>query len=605
MTELNFIKSIKFKIPIIIVIIFIIPFLCIWWINYSSTTSTVIDNSGKIIQSKLKSVSLSVESVTQNIEDIGSECINDPEMQEYITSYLNTNKIEKKTYYRSLMTIYLLQKKVPIRNISSIYVFIDDNPYVFTIDAGKKELSVNEGQGAWAYRSFKKNFNGNTGWMIFDDSPLEGSSPNLAYAVTKTFNGTGNKQCTLLFVTSDSCFSKIFSDIDTDNSDIIASDFNNLVMLSNNTSSIGTNVLKNKRYCDVYQSGMTPGWYVKDINGTSSLVVYYRSDLTFWKYCQITPITQILGKESTQISMMIWILVLGILIAIFGGFVVSKYVVSPLGILIGGMRQVENGSFPQLKIRHKNDEISLVLNGFNKMVLKLNNLINEVYVQQILRKDAQLKSIQSQIDEHFLYNTLNSIMCAANEENAENTEEMLSMLSRYFRLNLSEGKSFIKISEVVTLMKCYLSLQKIRFNTKLSIRFNVDKSVEDMYVLKYLFQPIVENAVVHGMEEYMEHITITITFKQIGQNLHFEVHNDGKIIEPDDLATLKERIMSIDAVEGNSFALKNINAQIALTYGKEYGISISSSWQNGTAIGFIIPLKDNDADSSCDTNGGN
>ena len=196
-------------------------------------------------------------------------------------------------------------------------------------------------------------------------------------------------------------------------------------------------------------------------------------------------------------------------------------------------------------------------------------------------------------------------MCEANEENAGNTEEMLSMLSRYFRLNLSEGKSFIKISEVVTLMKCYLSLQKIRFNTKLSIRFNVDKSVEDMYVLKYLFQPIVENAVVHGMEEYMEHITITITFKQIGQNLHFEVHNDGKIIEPDDLATLKERIMSIDAVEGNSFALKNINAQIALTYGKEYGISISSSWQNGTAIGFIIPLKDNDADSSCDTNGGN
>lgn len=592
MKKLNWRRSIKFKIPIVIILVFIIPFLCIWWINYSSISSTVIENSGKIIQSKLKSVSFSVRSITQDIEETGLGCINDPEVQSYIVNYLNADAVGERAYYRSLMTIHLMQKKVLNRNIRSVYVFIDDIPFIFTIDAGRKELPIRGDYGKEAYESYRENFSGKTGWMNFHDCFADQNSPGLAYAATTTI---GQKRCTLVFPVTESCFSQILTEIDAEHGNIAIYDANDLLILNSDDAGISRKLLREVQEDAAFQ----PGWWIVEWEGASYMVAYYRSDLTYWKYYQITPMTEILGGESRPISMMGWILAVGIAVAILGAWFVSRNVVMPLEQLVSGMRLVENGKFPQLKVSRKNDEIGMVLNDFNKMVLRINNLINEVYLQQILRKDAQLKSIYAQIDEHFLYNTLNSITCEANEENAVKTEEMLSMLSRYFRMNLSEGKSFLKISEVVALMKCYLSLQKIRFGEKLSIRIHVEEGLENQYVLKYLFQPIVENAIVHGMEEYMEHITVTINLCREGNFLHFAVHNDGKIIEPGELAKIREEIRQTDTVEGKSFALKNINAQIALTYGKEYGLAISSTLKHGTTIGFTIPLRDSDRESTC------
>jgi sensor histidine kinase YesM len=589
MSRLKWTNSIRFRIPALIVLIIIIPFLLIWWFNYSSLTSTMIEYSGKVIQSRLKNMALSVEGITANIERFASGCIDNNDFKNEIYKYTQLNNKVERNLCRSKITLYLTQKKLENPYISTIYVIIDGSPTLITIDLGNKELSIESGEGKLIYEKCQKEVAGNKCWLLYNDYFSCDGGERLAYADSMIVSGIC---CSVIFVTQQNSFSRIFEDIDTDSGYAIACDFMGKTLLRSKNTDEGFDAANSPALECTFALAAFSDSYVAEIDGRPHLVVYYRSELSFWRYYQMIPLNEVLGSNSEQVSMTVLMLTAGVLVAAIGAVIMSKYVVNPLSGLVGGMKNIEQGHF--LKIREKNvkDEIWLLQSGFNHMAGKLNSLINEVYLQQILRQEAQLKNMQSQIDEHFLYNTLNSIMCKASEEGALKTEEMLKMLSRYFRMNLSEGKSFVSIEEIVLLLKCYLSLQKIRFGKRLDVSIKVDESLKGKYVLKYLFQPIVENAVVHGVEGFADNVSIMIAFENRDGKLYFWVKNSGRVIEEKELLRLRKSIEVKNKVEGESFALKNLNAQIAMTYGKEYGISIFSSENEGTIVNFTIPLRD-------------
>jgi len=255
------------------------------------------------------------------------------------------------------------------------------------------------------------------------------------------------------------------------------------------------------------------------------------------------------------------------------------------------MRGMENGELqPIAQVKPKN-EIGVLLQSYNHMIVELKNLIDEVYVQQLLRKQAQLKSLQSQMDEHFLYNTINTIYCEACREKADNSANMLVVLSKYFRLSLAKGQDKVGLDQIAELVRYYLQIQKMRFGPSLRCQIETFPDMDQYVALKYLFQPIVENAIVHGFEKKLGTYLIHIRFQRQEELLYFEVTDDGNGIEEEQLKQIIHDTSTSDKVEGDDYALKNLREQIRITYGEEYRIFIESQKGKGTKVYFTIPLE--------------
>ena len=596
MNRIKWYNSVRFRIPVTIVVIILIPFLLIWWYNYSLLVNNVLEHSGKVVLSNLKNISLSIEGVTNNVEQFAKNCGGDSSLTENLKKYIASSG-EDAQVARSNITINLNQKILFNSNIDSVYILIEGADCMLTNMRGAKEISVLQGNGKVIYDGYIDRLIGWSMWFTSVNYFGEGEEM-LSYSHTISL-GEGFGRCSLICNVRSARFSQIMSEIDTGGGYVLVCDFAGDVLIRSENADVESSIKESPEYRPAFGNMSLSDSYTTDKENVQYLVVYYRSGLTFWRYFQMVPMNYVVGSISSQIQMMFLILGFCIIVAMCGAVIVSRSVVRPLRGLASGMKKVEDGDlFPIRENKKKNDEIKLLANGFNVMVKKLKDLINEVYIQEIVRREAQLRAIQSQIDEHFLYNTLNSIMCSAHDENAKKTAEMISMLSRYFRINLSEGKSFVKVSEVLELINCYLFIQKIRFGRRLETELYVQPELYDRYVLKYIFQPIVENAVVHGFEDVTKNVKIEIILEGRDGLLYFEVKDSGIGMDATKLDELMKNIHSPHQVEGKNFALKNINAQIALTYGSEYRISIESEPLKGTSVSFTIPLRDTDKEET-------
>ncbi|MDB4867766.1 MAG: histidine kinase, partial [Cohnella sp.] len=169
---------------------------------------------------------------------------------------------------------------------------------------------------------------------------------------------------------------------------------------------------------------------------------------------------------------------------------------------------------------------------------------------------------------------------------------MIFGLSKYLRISLSEGKDFVTVQESAELLESYLSIQKVRYQDKFTVNMNImDPTILHCQVLKFVFQPLVENAIYHGLENKKGSGRLDITWRNIGQILYFEVEDDGIGIETAKLAELTEVLENDEVVGEQNFALRNMNTQIKLNYGKEYGLFIDSTLGVGTKVTLVIPLR--------------
>lgn len=589
-------KSVRFRIPVTIISIIIIPLFLIFNFYYVLLVNSVLEHSSRVIISNLKSISLRIEGVTNEVEQFARKCGKDSFLTENLKKYIYSSGTEKQVA-RSNITLFLNQEILHNRNIDSIYIVIEGSYRMITNLRGAKELSIAEGSGKKLYERYIKEQAGLSMWFSTVNY-LGRENEMLSYAHTISLTKE-SPRCSLICNVKPNRFSKLTSEVGTGGGFVLVCDFSGKVLLRSDGATNAVKIEKEPEYAQAFQNMALAGSYATAIGNVPFLAVYYRSGLTFWWYFRMVPRDYVVGSISNQIVMMIAMLGVCIIVAVFGAAIVSRSVVRPLRTLTVGMKKVENGELlPIQETRNRKNEINVLTNGFNMMVTRLNDLINEVYIQGIIRREAQLRAIQSQLDEHFLYNTLNSIVSSAHDENAKQTAEMIAMLSRYLRINLAEGKSLVTVRQVVELINCYLYIQKHRFGKRLKATILVQAELYDAYVLKYIFQPIVENAVIHSVEGRIDDVFIDIVMEKRDSLLFFEVKDNGIGMEEGKLKELLNNIHLPIKVEGKDFALKNVNTQIALTYGREFGISIESNPLKGTHVSFTIPLRDSDLEET-------
>jgi two-component system, sensor histidine kinase YesM len=253
-------------------------------------------------------------------------------------------------------------------------------------------------------------------------------------------------------------------------------------------------------------------------------------------------------------------------------------------------RLVEKGDFSaNVKVTSK-DEIGTLGMRFNQMVETIQRSINVEYRLKIKQKESELKALQSQIDPHFLYNTLDMIRWTARLENAMETSRLIELLSQIFRMNLNNGKTWVKVKEELVYIQNYLELQKSRLGDRLAYRLFVDEQVKDTFVIKQILQPLVENSIQHGFRNLPRQGIIQIRVFQQNDRLCIDVIDNGWGIQPKGTEEREN--------QHSGYALKNLTERLALAFGNQQGISFLET-DVGVWIRLDLPLvKDATADES-------
>jgi two-component system sensor histidine kinase YesM len=240
------------------------------------------------------------------------------------------------------------------------------------------------------------------------------------------------------------------------------------------------------------------------------------------------------------------------------------------------------------------DEITELGMSFNIMIGKIKELLDSKMKEQENLKKAELRALQAQINPHFLYNTLDTIIWMAEAKKTAQVVEIVSALSRFFRISLSKGMDWITIGEEVERTRSYLTIQKMRYRDILDFKIEVDDEVSENTILKLILQPLVENALYHGIKNKRQGGTIWVRAKRKNRDeILLEVEDDGIGFPPEKLTQLRAELDddSGDIKLESGFGIGNVNRRIRLYYGKPYGLSVRSEYNTGTCVTLVIPAK--------------
>lgn len=276
-------------------------------------------------------------------------------------------------------------------------------------------------------------------------------------------------------------------------------------------------------------------------------------------------------------------------------WMISGSISKPIHELYNMTQSIAEGNL-NVRVENKNvDEIAALGESFNIMTEKIKELLENSIEEQEALKKMELKLLQAQINPHFLYNTLDTIIWMAEGNKSEEVIDIVQALSSFFRTTLSKGNDMIAIRDEIEHIRSYLTIQKIRYRDILDYEIEADEDIMDDRVLKLTLQPIVENALYHGIKNKREGGKISIgAYKMNDDRIVFEVDDNGIGIEEDKLFRIQQEIENeceSSVVKDSGFGLSNVNRRLRLNYGRDFGIKIKSLYKEGTKVTVVIPLE--------------
>jgi len=317
------------------------------------------------------------------------------------------------------------------------------------------------------------------------------------------------------------------------------------------------------------------------------------------KIAGIVPLKEVVSKVYPLIRYSLIIFAAYLFLIILLSVFISYGITKPLERLRKLMGEIKNENF-NVRMNYKGkDEIAILSDSFNLMVDRLNQLIYENYQSRVheselmfLEKESQLNALQQQINPHFLYNTLESIKWMAYKIDAIEICNMTTALGKFFRGTIAKGSDFITVRQEVEHLESYIYIQKIRYKGKLDVVVDIDDEVIEYKVIKLILQPIVENAIIHGLDKIKSGGIISISCKKTEESLCFEVNDNGVGMSDEALKALKERIVSGNSTgdDRSGIGLSNVYRRLKLYFGDKSSFEVMSEVDRGTSVKISIPL---------------
>ena len=275
-------------------------------------------------------------------------------------------------------------------------------------------------------------------------------------------------------------------------------------------------------------------------------------------------------------------------------WIATLRIAKPTRELLESMKTLgKENRYPRVKVITQ-DEIGMIGTEYNRMAENIETLIEKVYKMELAQKQAELEFLQMQINPHFLYNALDTISWKALGEGNTDVSEMSIALAELLRATIKK-ESFISLKEEMSTVKDYLYIQEQRFGDKISVDYQIDENLEDYQVPNFILQPLIENAIIHGLEPKVEKGKLLLRIKKQGEKLYFLIADDGVGMSEREMEILYEQCEENDT--SKSIGIKNVYRRLILCYGENSRLYIKSKKNKGTEIRFSIPLQEKVKDS--------
>ncbi|WP_105615328.1 sensor histidine kinase [Vallitalea okinawensis] len=455
--------------------------------------------------------------------------------------------------------------------ISYISIFVDDQLISYTYAKPLSEKQIIAGSNE-AYSKLNKV----SGSEFLP--PLEQGN-YIYYALKLKYDFQSNKSLVILIATEANAFKRLYHGaIASKDTQTYLTDEDGMIYSSSDET-------RNGKLCDnAIMSSMTYDQISNlTLNNKKYVAIAKKVENSQLVFINLVPHNYIFNQAFDQFPLFInTALILSIIIAVIGTFL-SKKVTAFIKDLTNAMKEVKNANYDVKMPSYKNDAVDGISHTFNAMTTEMKYLIQTTYESKIMLQEMEFKFLQQQINPHFLFNILLVIQIKAKMSSDETVYNMLTSLSGLLRASLHSNKNtYTTLEEELKYVDFYLYLQQQRFSEKLHYEINIDEHLKEIKVPRLTIEPIVENAVIHGVENHEDVVKIVVTVWEDDQDLYVEVNDDGSGFDTNEL-----ELQDIQVKDGNSrekIGLSNINTRLKRIYGEEYGLIIHSEKGKGTRV---------------------
>jgi two-component system sensor histidine kinase YesM len=335
------------------------------------------------------------------------------------------------------------------------------------------------------------------------------------------------------------------------------------------------------------------GYYFVRHEGQDKLVAYSTIQPSGWKMATVVPVKYIFVDSDRVKNIIIILALVCVFMSAIIAFFFSRRVTRPIEGLISLMEKAAEGNLSVRAAEDNSDEIGKLNKNFNMMIREIENLISSVYISNLKQKEAELASLEAQINPHFLYNTLQSIKWMSDMYKAVDIGDMAVSLAKIFRFSI-KGAPVVSLYEEIQHVNYYVNIQKYRYGDRFEVKYDIPEDLMNCQIPKLMIQPLVENAIYHGIEMKEEPGLIRIWANTSDQTLRIGVEDTGIGIPYDKWEHILQTLASKDhhvVSDGKGLGLKNIHERIQLLYGNEYGLQLRRVKEGGTLVMLVLPIK--------------
>lgn len=408
---------------------------------------------------------------------------------------------------------------------------------------------------------------------------------SLSRAVEVTDEGKAT-QALLLINLNYRYFEEIFSNVNLGNG--------GYVYLTNDRGDIIWHPKQNEIYSgrfnedNKYAATLKDGITVENLSGKNLTLNVRTIGYTGWKLVGVTP-SAALGIDGIKFRFFVLFVadLFLFLLAMINAFISDK-ISNPIKRLDGSVREIESGNLDVEIVPSGSYEVEHLGKSIKNMLGRIKVLMSDLVAEHNAKRKSEFDTLQSQINPHFLYNTLDIIVWMIENENSDKAVNIVTALAKFFRISLSKGKNIITVKDEVEHVRNYLMIQNMRFKNRFEYSIDVDEKVLSYSSLKLMLQPLVENAIYHGMEFMDGDGEIDVKVFKEDNSLYFMITDNGLGMSEDMVETLLSKDF-VPSKKGSGIGVKNVNERIKLYFGSEYGLKVESEPDEGTKITIHLP----------------
>ena len=338
-------------------------------------------------------------------------------------------------------------------------------------------------------------------------------------------------------------------------------------------------------------AGYEDGSHAETFGGAKRQVTVKTVGYTGWKLVGVVPADNIWDNYGQLLLFFLFVVLFSIFLLVFVNLHLSERISVPIKTLERAVKELEAGR-EEVDIDVSGPyEIERLGHSIRSMVSTMRHLMDDIIEQEAQKRRSELDVLQSQINPHFLYNTLDSVVWMTENGRTDEAILMVTSLARFFRISLSRGSNIIPIADELEHARHYLTIQKMRYKNKFSAVIAAEDGVEGLYTIKLIVQPILENAIYHGMAYADGDGEITVRARRDGEDVVIEVADNGPGM-PEEMVErlLDQSYAAAPGTKGSGIGLRNVHQRIRLTFGEEYGLAIHSEPDAGTTVCIRLPV---------------